>query len=72
MSLDWLAANRAALAGSGVLRPVLRTELIEKALAEAAIPTPQGTELEPLLQRFWQHQQVTAGQQRDLWQAQRI
>lgn len=66
MSLEWLAANRAPLARSGVLC----AELVEQALAEAGIPTPQDAELEPLLRRFWQHQQIAA-ERRALWLAQR-
>lgn len=58
MSLDWVSQHRAQLVRAGVLRQVLRVELIEQAIAEAAIPLPPAEQLQPLLQRFWQQQQL--------------
>lgn len=58
MSLAWVGQNRAQLVRAGVLRQVLRVELIERAIAEAQIPLPPPEQLQPVLQRFWQQQQL--------------
>ena len=41
MSLEWVREHRGQLARTGVLRQVLRAELIEQALAEAGIALQQ-------------------------------
>lgn len=70
MSLAWVREHRAQLVRSGVLRQVLRVELIEQTISEAAIPQPEPQQLEPLLQRFWQQQQLPPPK-RQSWLAQR-
>lgn len=70
MSLDWVSQHRAQLVRSGVLRQVLRVELIEQAITEAGILLPPPEQLEPLLQRFWQQQQLPPPK-RQSWLVQR-
>ena len=70
MSLDWVREHRAQLVRVGVLRQTLRVELIEQAIMEAGIPLPPAEQLQPLLQRFWQQQQLPPSK-REAWLAQR-
>lgn len=67
MSLDWVSQHRAQLMRSGVLRQVLRVELIEQAITEARIPLPPAEQLQPLLQHFWQQQQLPLSSDRAGW-----
>jgi hypothetical protein len=70
MSFDWIREHRSQLVRTGVLRQVLRVELIEQALAEAQIPVPEGDGLEGLLNTFWRQQQLPPPQ-RAAWLSQR-
>lgn len=70
MSLEWVRQYRAQLVRVGMLRQALRVELIEQVLSEAEIPLVPPEQLEPLLQRFWQQQQLLPPK-RQVWLEQR-
>jgi parvulin-like peptidyl-prolyl isomerase len=70
MRLAWVSEHRGQLVRSGVLRQVLRVELIEQALAEGQIPLLPPEDLQGLLQQFWQQQQLPPPK-RAAWLAQR-